>query len=86
MISCSCRWRADAGMDKKGAQLLDILFAADITMVRMMQKTFYVVQHHAKTGAMTRLDGCSQMVKQRFKLTPMNVAADRILEYDSQQV
>jgi len=47
-------------------------------MVRMMQNAFDIIKHHMKTGAVTGLNCCTQMMKQRFNFSPVDVTADRI--------
>jgi len=49
-------------------------------MMRMMQNAFDIIKDHMKTGAVTRLNRCAQMMKQRFNFSPVDITADRILE------
>jgi hypothetical protein len=49
--------------------------------MRMMQHAFDVVQSHVKAGAVAGLQVGTQMMQQRFYFPPMDVAANRILEY-----
>jgi hypothetical protein len=62
--------------------MLNVLFSADTTVMRMMQNTFNLIQNYTKRGAMTGFDTGPQVMKQRFDFAPMDVAADRILKDD----
>jgi hypothetical protein len=62
--------------------MLNVLFSADTTVMRMMQHAFDLIENYTKTGAMTGFDTGPQVMMQRFDFTPMDVAADWILKDD----
>lgn len=55
-------------------------------MVRMVQETFYAIQHDAKARAMNGLNDGAQVMQQRLYLAPVYVAVDGILEDGVDQV
>jgi hypothetical protein len=67
-------------------QLFDVLLGAFTAMVWMVQDKLNLVERHTKTGAMGWLYYGPQVVKQGLNFPPMNVCADRFLEYYPKQV
>lgn len=62
------------------AQMLDGLTIHDIAVMGAMQDTFGTVQDHPDAGPRQRFHGRPQMMQKRLDFTPMDVAADRVLE------
>ena len=76
----------DAGRCQVLAQLLDFLLGENVAVVGMVQGAFYAVQQHAKPCPLDGLHAGAQMMQQGFDFTPVNVAADRVLEDRADQV
>jgi len=79
------RW-GDAGRCQILAQLLDVLLGENVAVVGMVQDAFDAVQQNAKPCPMYGFYAGAQMVQQGFDFTPVNVAADRVLEDRADQV
>jgi hypothetical protein len=60
--------------------VLDFLHGTHVTVVRMVEKELALIQHNTEAGAMRRFDHCSEVLQQRFDLTPMDVAGGRVME------
>lgn len=67
-------------MRQEFAQVSNSLLVADVTVMGVMQKIFDPVQRDAEAGAMTRFDRSAEVVQQGLHFTPVDVAADGILE------
>jgi len=73
-------------MRKILAQMLNVLSAERISVMRAMQDAFVAVQLHAHTGAGQLLDGSAEMMEQRLDLAPVDVRVDRVVEDRAKQV
>ena len=61
--------------------MLDIGLAEFVAMVWMVHGKFMPVQRDAETRAVARVDACAKMMEQRLDFTPLNIAAQRVVEY-----
>lgn len=73
-------------MGKEFAQLLDVLPAEDIALMRMVQEIFVAVQYHAEACAMDRIKRRTEMMQQRFDLAPVDIGAHRVLKQAAQEM
>ena len=60
--------------------MLDIGLAEFVAMVRMVHGKLMPVQRDAKSRAVARVDACAKMMEQRLDFTPLNIAAQRVME------
>jgi hypothetical protein len=66
-------------------QLFDVLLGAFIAVVWVVQDKLNLVENHPKTGAMGGFYYGSQVMEQGFNFPPVNICADRLLEYCPKQ-
>lgn len=70
----------DLGRRQVLAKVLDVLLGANIAVVGVVQDTFDPVQQHSVACPLDGFYVGAQVVQQGFDLTPVNVAAYRVLE------
>lgn len=73
-------------MGEIAAQMLDVLPAQRVAMMRAVQNSLVAVEAHTNARTRQRLDRCAEMIQQRLDLTPVNVGADRIVKDRPQQI
>jgi len=77
--------RHDPRSRQKFTQILDQIFIAYITLMRVMQKTLKTIQSDMKTRTMSRGNAGPQMMQQGLNLPPMYIATHRVMENRTQQ-
>lgn len=77
--------RFDARCDEELPEMADIVLVTNPAVVGSVQGSLDAVQSYPQPCTVPRLDRPSQMLHQGFQLTPVDIAADRLLEYGLQQ-
>ncbi len=54
--------------------------------MRVVEEKFDTIEHDAKARAVAAFNSCTEVVEQRFNLTPVNIGAHRIGENGMEEV
>lgn len=66
--------------------MLDCLPVQDVAVMRAMQNAFRTVQDDPYAGTREGFHASPKMMEKRLDFPPMDIAADRILEYGSYEM
>jgi len=76
----------DAGRLQVTPQILDVPLIEHVAVVGMVQDVFDLVQQHPIACPLDGFHAGAQMMQQRFDFTPVDVAANRVMEDRADQV